>query len=45
MTHPRFTQVSQRMRQVRGVLLYVTWKFGKPLKEERLNEGAPPRGG
>ena len=41
---PRFTQTSQRKRQVRGVLLNVTWNFGRPLKEKRLDEGDPLSG-
>ena len=39
---PRFTQISERVRRVRGVLLNVTWNFGKPQKEQRLDEGEPP---
>ena len=32
---PAFYQISQRNRQVRGVLVNVTWIFGKPPKEFR----------
>ncbi len=32
---PAFYQISQRNRQVRGVLLNLTWIFGKPPKEFR----------
>ncbi len=41
---PRFTQISQRMHRARGVLLNVTWNFGRPLKEKRLDEGDPSVG-
>jgi outer membrane cobalamin receptor len=41
-TDPRFYQVSDRTRSARGVLLSVSWTFGKPPKRERdqidLNE-------
>ncbi len=32
-TDPRFYQVSERHRSVRGLLLSVNWTFGKPDKE------------
>jgi outer membrane cobalamin receptor len=32
---PRFYQVTQRSRAIRGLLLNVSWTFGKPPKEER----------
>ena len=41
-TDPRFYQVSDRRRAIRGLLLNVTWNFGKPPKEhdrERPDQG------
>ncbi len=35
---PRFYQVSNRYRQVRGLLLNVTWNFGKPIKGQKGDE-------
>jgi hypothetical protein len=34
---PRFVQVSQRARQIRGLLLGLNWTFGKPLKDKELD--------
>jgi len=41
-TDPRFYQISKRARQIRGLLLGVSWTFGKPLRdhEEDLLSGA-----
>ncbi|MEP7002444.1 MAG: outer membrane beta-barrel family protein, partial [bacterium] len=41
---PRFSQVSRRARQVRGMLLGFSWTFGKPLKDkdEDLVSGGTP---
>jgi hypothetical protein len=38
---PRFTQFSSRARQVRGVLLGLSWTFGKPVKDEDLVGSTP----
>ena len=35
---PRFYQASERFRRVRGLLLNVTWNFGKPIKGQTTNE-------
>lgn len=40
---PRFTQVSNRARAIRGLLLSVNWTFGKPLDDREPIE--PPGGG
>lgn len=37
----RFTQVSRRSRQARGLLLNATWNFGRPAKDKRLDETEP----
>jgi hypothetical protein len=39
---PRFYQVSNRMRTIRGVGLSVSWTFGKPEKKETDLIGEPP---
>lgn len=41
---PRFTQLSDRMRAIRGLGLSVSWTFGKPDKEHSPNDliGEPP---
>ena len=36
---PRFYQVSKRARKVRGLLLGLSWTFGKPVKDEDLVSG------
>ena len=41
-TDPRFYQVSDRRRAIRGLLLSVNWTFGKPRKEQ---EREPDLGG
>lgn len=35
---PRFYQSSDRFRRVRGLLLNVTWNFGKPIKGQKGDE-------
>ena len=35
---PRFYQTSERVRRVRGLLLNVSWNFGKPLKGQKRDE-------
>ena len=39
---PKFTVSSERWRKVRGVLLNVTWNFGRPQKEKSLDQLEPP---
>ena len=39
---PRFRQVSDRAREIRGVGIAVTWTFGKPDKEKGDLLGDPP---
>ena len=39
---PKFTVSSERLRKVRGVLLNVTWNFGRPQKEKSLDQLEPP---
>ena len=35
---PRFIQVSDRVRVIRGLILGASWTFGKPLKDEKDND-------
>jgi hypothetical protein len=38
---PRFYQVSERTRAIRGLLLSANWVFGKPPKMRRADQGDP----
>ena len=35
---PRFYQTSERFRRARGLLLNLTWMFGKPIKGQKGDE-------
>jgi hypothetical protein len=37
-TDPRFYQVSDRRRSIRGLLLGITWNFGKPPKDREREQ-------
>ncbi len=39
---PRFTQVTDRRRKIRGLLLNVNWMFGKPKEESEPIDPTPP---
>ncbi len=39
---PLFTQVTERRRKIRGLLLNINWMFGKPTKEPALLDPAIP---
>jgi hypothetical protein len=41
---PLFTQVTDRRRKIRGLLLNVNWMFGKPQKESEPELIEPPGG-
>lgn len=42
---PRFYQVSDRRRKIRGLLLNLNWMFGKPSEESEPPLAEPPVGG
>ena len=40
---PLFTQVTDRRRKIRGLLLNLNWMFGKPQQEDQpIDPGAGP---
>ena len=39
---PRFYQVTDRTRSIRGLLLSANWTFGKPKEDSPIDEGLPP---
>jgi len=47
-TDPRFYQVTDRRRAIRGLVLAVNWNFGKPLKKrghDESDQGGGDQGG